>query len=325
MSKGTAVMCLIVAIGVGCGKDGSKPASPVESAQTASGEPAQASDGGASVQTVQEAAVTDAPAEASTLPVFDRSYVGDDKAEASRKVNAEGLALHKDARYAEAIAKYREAVALDPANILAHYNLSCALNLSGATDEGLEILAQLKVDDCRACLAQLVWAARDSDWKGARQNPRFVEITRDIEVDSPSPKQAAKWLMTALARRNIGPIQELVHPNYSIQQIFIDAMCDPDDPESGKGCITKTNLFGPEQLARAIRDLTKPVDFEDPNLDETGYNPPDRVGACKGGCCEYEVDGMGPGVHWLAKVCFRTRDNILWLSEMHFNDEGVIP
>lgn len=55
----------------------------------------------------------------------------------------EGIALHDAGKYPEAIAKYQEALKIDPENINAQYEMSFTMNVSGKTQEAIPYLEKL--------------------------------------------------------------------------------------------------------------------------------------------------------------------------------------
>lgn len=52
-----------------------------------------------------------------------------EKKSAATPLNTEGYELYKKQKYAQAAAKFEQAIAADPNHALAHYNLACALSL----------------------------------------------------------------------------------------------------------------------------------------------------------------------------------------------------
>ncbi len=94
----------------------------------------------------------------------------------ARARNAEGLKLYSKKDYRGAIALYIEALKLDPGNLLARYNLSCAYNLNGEPEKGLALLNEFKTADCPICRQRLIRASEDADWHSMWAHPLFVEI-----------------------------------------------------------------------------------------------------------------------------------------------------
>ena len=94
----------------------------------------------------------------------------------ARSLNGAGLKLYGRRDYRGAIAKYSEALRLDPGHILARYNLSCAYNLIGEPDTGLALLNEFRQKGCKQCRDRLVRAAEDADWYTMWNHPLFVEI-----------------------------------------------------------------------------------------------------------------------------------------------------
>ena len=94
----------------------------------------------------------------------------------ARKLNAAGLKLYSSKDYRGAIVRYTAALRLDPSNLLARYNLSCAYNLVGEPEKGLALLDEFRRADCPGCRGRLTRAAEDADWHSMWAHPLFVEI-----------------------------------------------------------------------------------------------------------------------------------------------------
>src|SRR5207253_3445607 len=127
---------------VGCSK-GSQPGAG--SAAAGSAKPAVV---------VVAADATAPPADASVLgelPAFTLDLPANRAdIEAAEKLNNEGYAFHVKKDWANAFAKYGDALKQDPGNLLARYNLASAYHSSGDDVKALALLAQFKQPSCRA-------------------------------------------------------------------------------------------------------------------------------------------------------------------------------
>ena len=114
----------------------------------------------------------------------------------AQKLNAEGLALQKAGKFAEAAAKYLEALAKDPGHILARYNLACAYNLAEKHPEALGVLKEFKDNGCALCIGRLVRARDDGDWESQWDEPAFKALTESAKVKTADVKQDAQYIQT---------------------------------------------------------------------------------------------------------------------------------
>lgn len=111
---------------------------------------------------------------------------------ASDAQNSAGFALSKAGDHAGAAARYRQAVRLDPSNVVARYNLGCALNRLGKAEPARARLAELKAAGCPTCVGRLVRARTDADWKSQWADPAFVALTGDAKVTPAEAEAVAR-------------------------------------------------------------------------------------------------------------------------------------
>ncbi|MCB9535339.1 MAG: tetratricopeptide repeat protein [Myxococcales bacterium] len=111
---------------------------------------------------------------------------------ASDAQNSAGFALSKAGDHAGAAARYRQAVRLDPSNVVARYNLGCALNRLGKAEAARARLAELKAAGCPTCVGRLVRARQDPDWQSQAGDPAFVALTGDAKIAPAEPADVAR-------------------------------------------------------------------------------------------------------------------------------------
>jgi hypothetical protein len=95
----------------------------------------------------------------------------------AKRLNAEGLDLHKRLELDPAIARYREALAAWPGHVYARYNLACAHALKKQATSALDALAVLHGLSDRGGLDMLREARLDEDFASLRALPRFRRLT----------------------------------------------------------------------------------------------------------------------------------------------------
>lgn len=111
---------------------------------------------------------------------------------ASDAQNSAGFALSKAGDHAGAAARYRQAVRLDPSNVVARYNLGCALNRLGKAEAARARLAELKAAGCPTCVGRLARARTDPDWESQWADPAFRALTGDATVAPADPATVAR-------------------------------------------------------------------------------------------------------------------------------------
>ena len=88
--------------------------------------------------------------------------------------HALGLVLLRQRELPAAIRQFRQSLELDPTRATAHYNLACALALSGMTEEAIASLA----DSIQMGYDRFSHAAEDPDLQSLHDDPRFWDLIR---------------------------------------------------------------------------------------------------------------------------------------------------
>ena len=107
--------------------------------------------------------------------------------DAGKKLNVEGLTLHRAKKLDAAIAKYTEALKQDPSNTIARYNLASAFVTKGDSKRALAILGQFQVKSCAFCLQRLRDARADKEWKPLWNDPAFKTLVAFADEPAPAP------------------------------------------------------------------------------------------------------------------------------------------
>lgn len=179
------VMALLLCGACGGSKDEDKKEPPGTGTGTGTG---TMTGPGPAVATVDAAPVALPDAAPAPPPLVDLPpLVISDADEATIKkginLNNAGYVFHKDKKWAEAEAKYTEAVRADPGNTRARFNLACVYSSSGQTDKAFYVLGQFKQPGCRACDAVLLKAKVDREWKAHLKDPRFLALQEGITAE----------------------------------------------------------------------------------------------------------------------------------------------
>jgi hypothetical protein len=204
---------LLVLIGAACGRNDSRPASTGSALPSAPGDAALAKavvDAG--IDAPPGPRLADLP-KVDDLPTLTLAPVAAAKLSKSRKLNTDGFKLHAAKDHAGAMTKYTAALAEDPGNLLARYNLASAAVSSGDAARGLAILATFKQPDCRACVGILGHAKTDPEWATQRGVAAFLEITSDAKPDKPDVEPIAKQIAELIqGRGKIDGLAPYFHP-----------------------------------------------------------------------------------------------------------------
>jgi hypothetical protein len=110
----------------------------------------------------------------------------------SVSLNAMGLAAHRKGDYAASSRRFAEALASDPDNPFARYNLACAyarLDMPELAMVQLRIVAEQS--HCPKCAERLVRARADEDFAALRSRPDFRHLVCGDAGDCFTPKAAA--------------------------------------------------------------------------------------------------------------------------------------
>jgi len=285
----------VVVVGVvACDSGKKSPATSAGSAAPGSGVTAAVADAAVVVIPI------DAPPQPGDVPALALADADAAVIEASSKLNTAGFGFHGKKQYTEAIAKYREALAADPGNLLARYNLASVFALRGDTKTALELLAQFKRPDCRACAGILLHAAKDRDWKALHADPTFKDITGGITVEKMNMKKVFKQVIAAVRTGKPDGLEPFVHPRSPI---------DISEASYGQGDGKIATLHG----WKAFTGWLKPTKLDSPNDDE--YTE------CDAKCCHWGQRGDSSNV--IDSVCFAGPGGVLFISSIFF-DGGAI-
>lgn len=120
----------------------------------------------------------------SGVPGLTQSVVDKPRSRRAQRLNRSALEHHNRGEYDEAIERYKKALTIDPGNVLARYNLSCAFNLNAQPEAGLALLKQFYDTGCDECRERLARAAEDAEWHDRWDDPRFVQLVAVKADDS---------------------------------------------------------------------------------------------------------------------------------------------
>ena len=230
----------------------------------------------------------------------------------ARTLNAQALTLHREAKYAEAIEVFKQAVVTDTNSVLAQYNLACAYNMSGDRENALAELGKLDKKDCRACQTQLLWAKEDTDWDSARDDAQFKALVERASVTTVSVSSAAKLVFEAFRDENRSSIAELIHPNSVVKFEYKEEYCE-------ENCTSIERSYGLAEFGAQMQAWTSIGQEEEPELT---FRAGDQVGTCTATCCEIDSEHVSHGTLRLAKVCFETKAGVPFVSQLQVIDES---
>ena len=95
----------------------------------------------------------------------------------ARRLTDRALELHRSRRYDDALATYAQAIATDPSNTLARYNLAALLVSMKKPESALHVLGVLRDFACTSCLQRVRDARTDEEWKPLWSDERFMRLT----------------------------------------------------------------------------------------------------------------------------------------------------
>jgi TPR repeat len=234
------------------------------------------------------------------VPGLSLADVDDAQITKSWVLNTGGFRHHGKKQYSEAIKLYGEALALDPGNLLARYNLASALTLRGDHPTALALLAQFKVPDCRACTGILLHAAKDSDWKALHADPTFQSIVAGLVADKIDQKKIYKDVIAALRTGSADGLEPYFHPRSAVT---IDVFTYSPEED-------KTTLLGWKAFTAWLK----------PHKGLDGPNPDASI-VCEKNCCNYGPRGDSSYV--VDSVCFAGPGGVLFVSAIRL-DPGSI-
>jgi len=279
----------VAVVAIGCGSK--------ESSSTSGGSGGGSGSGSATTVAADAKPIAvDAAAVASPLgdlPALSLADVDKAAIEASFKLNNEGYQLHKQKKFDDAAAKYRDAVKSDPANLLARYNLASAWLSAGKTDQALAVLAQFEHEDCRACTGILVHAKSDAEWKSVWTDPRFKAATDAAVADKVDRKKVMKLVIEAFKSGKTDGLEPYIHPRSPIKMTeFIYA---PPDQQPKPELVYGWSAF------KAY--VAKPMKLEDAG-----------VARCDARCCYAGQRGDSSDV--VEHVCFGGPGGVSFVTEI---------
>lgn len=221
---------------------------------------------------------------ADALPNVDLTMVPEEQLQTAKRLHKRALALHRDEAYDEASSAYVQAIEADPGHIFARYDYSCLLNISGAAHEGIAILAQIKEAGCTVCLGRLIRARSDSEWKSSWNNSEFIELTRDVRIEQPSPNESGELAANAMSRETLTLMASLFSPRGTVTLRHRPVGC------KSRSCLEKDKVVGFEAFTAFMAE----------------HAPPRASGRqhCARDCCSYKP-GRRPGIQ-LSRICTST-------------------
>ncbi len=118
--------------------------------------------------------------QAESIPAFVPPVGWHGERRRSARENSRGLRLHRKGKFGAAAPHFIEALRFDAGNVMARYNLACALARVGLVERSLSVLEELAraaaEGSCPKCGPRIERAATDEDFAGVRGDPRFRAI-----------------------------------------------------------------------------------------------------------------------------------------------------
>ncbi len=111
----------------------------------------------------------------------------------SKKMNTIALRLHRLKKYPEAEKAYKEALVLDPGNLLARYNLACVYNLTAQSNRGLALLFEIAKLQCKGCATVVSHAEWDEEWQSHWMEPVLWEILAASDISTVREQSWDDW------------------------------------------------------------------------------------------------------------------------------------
>ncbi len=232
------------------------------------------------------------------VPALDLTWPTPKRVAESGAANTTGLKAHKKKDYSGAIRAYVDALAKNPANVLARYNLACALALQGDGERALGILAQFQAAGCIPCLKRLIRAKSDDDFLSLRSNERFQKLVAAVVVQEPDYRATANVVGNALRNGDSEVLEKSLDAGLFVT--FEGVIEDPSGEGPGqKRRATLTNRVELQNYVRQNRFV------ENPEGVSSGFRP-GEVESCKDECCSLEVmcGGAADGASPIKEMCF---------------------
>jgi Tetratricopeptide repeat len=220
----------------------------------------------------------------SDVPPLARGTLDGKRIESSKTAEAAADRAFGAKDYTTAEQESRRALALDPGNLHARYQLARTLVQRGEAASGVVVLEPLQALGCLLCLERLVAARKDPGFEPVHQDAHFVELTKDAHERLPKLELAAERLFSwfLLTERPVLPESELIDARALI--VIEDG--------TAKATQRYYQLHGSEAFRRHVkRAYTKGI--------YPGYPR-----SCAKGCCTV-TGAQILGVH-LREMCFQT-------------------
>ncbi len=240
---------------------------------------------------------SDWPAFLDGLPPVDMSPRDRSFMELSRRIEKRGLKAMREDSFDAAVEHFFEAIEVDPGNVNARYNLSCALSRLGDRVAAVVMLAQLRDQGCGSCLGKVLKARRDPDFDPIRKAKSFVSVIADAEADLASTADTAMLVAAwATASKEADPPLAL-DPRRKVSVRVGCPTCRASKAEVGV-------VRGPASLRTWVERKRRAFSggLADPVLAD-----------CKGKCCAFtqpDPATVSPDTLFLAEVCFRVEAGV---------------
>ena len=232
------------------------------------------------------------------VPDIDMTMVNGSDYRTSVSKNKSGMKYYKKKDYAKAIEYFIESLEHYPGNMLARFNLGCTYSLDGNYKNALDILRQLKEEDCIQCKERLVKSKRDSDFKALWGTDEYEAIVNGVTVTVPDYEDLARQFI-----KNMGKSywSEMAGASRAEQNLVVLSSSDHEEDR----LITKKREI--EKFKQYLKDQHG----EEVNMDP-GTRYKYSLKCSKVGCCTIKPKsknskyGTGRGMAGsLEKVCFR--------------------
>lgn len=244
---------------------------------------------GAAPTSAAPASAAPASAAPGGLPAITLVPPDDAAVRAGNAANVDGLAALKAGTPAKAILAFEAATRADPSNLLAFYNLACALNLAGRPGDARGVLAHLaKAPSCPGCQVRLVRARTDRDFASQHADPAFKAIVDPAKLPAVTAEAAAQAINQRFAGKATD-LAPLVDSRGSVTIRVYGSLTDRTREQSVLG----------HALPAAIEALKGPAD------ERVNLQPMEKM-TCKGSCCRDLVDGLLHNTLFLDEVCVKT-------------------
>ncbi len=100
----------------------------------------------------------------------------------AERLAKDGIRLNKRRQYAAAVGKFEQALAADPFNVSAQYNLACAMAMLGDDEGTVRALSALRSWDNSAAQAKFSLARSDKDFEPVHNSARFRQLVGLVRI-----------------------------------------------------------------------------------------------------------------------------------------------